>query len=85
MDKSILEFELGELMSDISQQSYCASWVAETLAVCKKIYNGKINNNGVWEFSAEQKNTLTHLRDELGYWVTINLVDDEPPYIREPV
>ena len=79
-----LEFMLGELMSDITQQSFCASWRDETLQTCKEIYDGKRKSrDGGWDFDYWQRIFIVALRDKLEYWVELNPDNDEPMYIRE--
>ncbi len=68
---------LGNAMSDISEESYCAGWATGTEYIvpelCRRaLDSGQPERWGRWEVTPETARGLTHLAGELGCWATLN-------------
>lgn len=73
--REALIIELGEAMSEVSEECYCAGWLIDTEtivpALCREaLATGAPQRWGMGRIDVETAARLVAMADELGCWVT---------------
>jgi hypothetical protein len=66
---------LGALMSELSEDHYCAGWMMgleeDLPRLCRDVLSGTPRTYGMHEITREKAETLTYLAGKAGSWATL--------------
>jgi hypothetical protein len=84
--QAALDLALGEIMSDISELCYNATWMRGTEDILPRLCaqaleTGQPQDWGQDAISVDVAYFLTVLADITGHWVTLNMESETPPYV----